>query len=259
MKAAKKLLYNLLCNKLTGWFILFIFKDNIPDIRWKGYVYNLRKANMRQSTIASIFWGFYESTEIRFVEKYFKGNMDVLELGGSCGVVTSHLVSKLDKNKRLISVEANSDLQIIFKENTQRHNNNSVEIILINKAIHYEDDTVTFYISSNTTESSALNKIDTKSNTVQIPAVTVGNIIDIYRLNEYILVCDIEGTEIQVFLNEKSSLKFCKAIIIEFHDTIYNGILYSTEHLRDIVRSKGFVLIENYGHVHYFEQLTNNS
>jgi FkbM family methyltransferase len=254
----KKAFYQLLCNKLTGSLIVFLFKDKIPDIRWKGYAFTLRDTQIPASITASIFWGFYESAEIRFAEKYFRGNMNVLEMGGSCGIVSAHLVSKLHVGKKLISVEANSNLRAIWEENTRRYNHNASTLILLNNAIHYGSDAVAFHISGNTTESSAVNESKSNVNTIQIPAITLSKIVDVYQPGDYMLVCDIEGAEAAVFLNEDAALVSCKAILIELHTTTYKNVMYPVEALKKIIESKDFHLIDSHGPVFYFERSTKN-
>lgn len=209
---------------------------------------------MRPSIIASVFFGFYESAEIRFAEKYHNGNSDVIELGGSCGVVTSHLVSKLQSGNRLISVEANKNLRVVWEENTRRANHHSTELILINEAIHYHSATVNFHISNDTTESSAVTGETIVSNAVELPAVTLGEVVDRYKISNYTLVCDIEGAEAQVFLHERTSLQSCHSILIELHDTVYKNEPYSVGRLSELIKALGFNLIENHGPVHYFKR-----
>lgn len=250
----KKIVYRLLCNSFTNKIIEFLFGKSIPDIRWRRYAFNLTDIGRNHSIYASVFWGFYESSEIRFVEKYFKGNLDVIEFGGSCGVVTSHIVSKLNQNKKLISVEANKQLRLVWEINTQRHNTKLAEIELVNKAIHYDSVEVNFYISRNTTESSSKKNDVNNSNSFIIPAITLKEIIDLYKVNEYILVCDIEGSEIQILLNENDAFKFCQSIIIELHSTVHNGISYSISQLENLILQKGFKRISNHGPVYYFEK-----
>ena len=93
-------------------------------------------------------------------------------MGGSCGVVTAHLVSPLQSDKKLISVEANKKLRTVWEKNTKRHNNNNAELILLNNAIHYGSETVSFQISNNTTESGTFKQGDINSNVIEIAAIT---------------------------------------------------------------------------------------
>ena len=60
-------------------------------MRWSGYSFNVSPREMPKRIIASIFWGFYESAEIRLLNKYFKGDSDVIECGASSGIVSAFI------------------------------------------------------------------------------------------------------------------------------------------------------------------------
>ena len=161
---------------------------------------------MSKTIIASIFWGFYESAEIRFAEKYFKGDTDIVELGSSCGIVSSHFVSKLQAYNKIIAVEANSKLLEVLKTNMERYKHNNEEIIILNNVLHYGAAEVSFHISNNTTESRIADEHNHSEHIVTIPAITLDSIVDKYQLNNYSLVCDIEGAEAALFINETAAL-----------------------------------------------------
>src|SRR2546423_14009346 len=59
---------------------------------------------------ASLFWGFYESAEIRFVRQYLRRDCDAVELGSSLGVVSCNVRRRLMPRRRLVCVEANPRL-----------------------------------------------------------------------------------------------------------------------------------------------------
>ena len=259
MGVLKKIAYKILCNNITGSIILFLFKDRIPDMRWKGFSFSLDDEIVTKTIIASVFWGFYEGAEIRFAEKYFNGTKDVVEMGGSCGVVTAHLTAPLQSDKRIISVEANKKLRAIWEKNTKRHNTNKAELILLNNAIHYGSDSVCFQMSNNTTESGTFKQGDINSNVIAIDAITLSKIVDTYKLKDYVLVCDIEGSEVEVFLNETIALDYCSSILIELHPIKYTDTFYSIESLVKLIENRSFTLKDCYGPVHFFENKRKNN
>ena len=77
-----------------------IFGDSLPDIRWRGFRFIVTRDGISDRNRAMIFWGFYESAEIRLIEKYFDGKTDVIELGSSMGIVSTHIAKKLVAGKR---------------------------------------------------------------------------------------------------------------------------------------------------------------
>jgi len=213
---------------------------------------------MSKTIIASIFWGFYESSEIRFAEKYFKGTTDIVELGSSCGIVSSHFISKLQAYKKFIAVEANSGLLKVLKINLERYKHNNAEIIILNNALHYGAAQVSFQLSNNTTESRIANGLTHSGDMVTIQAITLDNIVNRYHLNNYSLVCDIEGAEAAIFMNETAALSNCKYIFIELHAIQYAGINYSVDQLKTMITQKGFAQKDQHGPVCYFERMANS-
>lgn len=249
----KKVIFRILCNNMTGAVIESIYKDRVPDLRWPKFRFRTSGAGMEKWVLASIFWGFYEGAEVRFIEKYFKGDTDVVELGASSGIISAHIVSKLQKGKRLISVEANNMLADVWQENTKRHNVNGAESRLLHYAVSYKSESVMFGISSNTTESRLAGPTAADAGKViAVPAINLQTIVENNQLNGYTLFCDIEGAEIEILQNEHAGFISCRDIFIELHDLTYEGQRYDAERLIGLILEKGFRLVDRYGYVCYF-------
>jgi FkbM family methyltransferase len=253
----KRMISRVLCNGVTGRLILLLYQHKIPNLRYPHFRFDLREANMDKKLIAAIFWGIYESAEIRFVEKYFKGEVDAIELGASCGVVSSHIVSKLQGNKRrLIGVEANHSLSKTWQSNVAVHNVNGADVLFLNRAISYHGDSVKFALSSNTTESKIATSDVGENEYIEVSSITLSRLIQEYQIsNDYALFCDIEGAELQLFLNEDNSLKKCKYLFIELHESNEQGIYYSVDDLNLLIQKRGFKLIDRHGPVFHYRQL----
>ena len=248
--SGKKIVFRALCNNFTGRIITAIYRDKIPDLRWRKFRFSTAGTGMKSWVEASIFWGFYEGAEIRFIEKYFNGDTDVLELGASSGIVSAHIITKMKTNYRLVSVEANKHLTAVWTENTKRHNVNGIKLELLNAAIYYHGDTVMFDISSDTTESKLAGP-DNDTGT-EVPAMKLGSIVSQYGLKEYSLFSDIEGAELDILLNGDEALSTCRHIFIELHDAHRGGRLYTADELVKIIENKGFRLVDRYGNVCFF-------
>ena len=248
----KELSHRLLCNDLSGSVIRAFCKNKIPDIRWQKFQFDITDAGMSNSMAASIFWGFYEAAEIRFVQKYIKGDLDVIELGASCGVVSSHILSKLSPKNRLISVEANKALQSTWLTNTDRHNVRKSFKTLLNCAIYYDDDHVSFNISNNTTESSIAKGSIQSSSVMIVPARKLSSVVEDFKIKNYALVCDIEGAEVGILLNDAEVFSNCRLLLIELHSTEYRNTLYEVELIKDLIIAKGFNLTDRHGNVFLF-------
>ena len=255
MKGYKWLIFRVLCNDVTGWMIGVIFSNRIPDIRWRSFRFQINPKWVNKKQMASIFWGFYESTEIRFVEKYLDGTRDVLELGGSIGVVSSHIASKLLSGKKLISVEANPMLIDAIDCNVKNHLKRGANVLVENCAISYFKDTVELIITDNNTETHVLEEPMHDNSNLVVKAHTVESIVNANHLNDFAMVCDIEGSEIEILLNEGSVLQICSQLIIELHHTHYQQASYSVQDLVGLIQGHGFDVIEQRGPVYYFIRL----
>lgn len=255
MRRIKIFLFNFFCNKLTGGIISNIFGDYIPDVRWRKFRFFIEKKYVNKKLIASIFFGFYESAEIRYIEKYLRKDIDVLELGGSIGIVSAHISSKLSKDQMLITVEANPYLINNVETNIKRHKTDGLIFHVLNYAISYNVQHVRLNITSNNTETKVIkNQEDTYSG-IHVEAKTVSDILKKFYRNNFAIVCDIEGSEIEIFMNEHNGLKNCSQLFIELHKAFYNNRFYSISELKTIIEEiHNFKYVDNDGPVYYFSK-----
>ena len=202
-----------------------------------------------------MFWGFYESAEIRFIEKYLSSDFDVLELGGSIGVVSSHIRARLGKDRRLISVEANPRLIDCLRINLMSHRTHDTGYVIINCAVSYDVESVHLALSDNNTETKVFKSKPNLSSAVAVAARTIESIIQEQRLNDYVMVADIEGSEVEIFIHETQSLVRCKQLFIELHDTVYSGQSYSVNEVAEMIQSSDGTSMLPYGttaHSHFW-------
>jgi FkbM family methyltransferase len=251
MMLMRKLLFRILCNSATGKIISLFFNYNIPNIRYGFKKYQTPKKYCNDTVRAMIFWGFYESAEMRLIKKYIFKNIPVIELGASLGIVSSHINQYINIETSYTVVEANPYLIDFIKQNILRHNDNKVNFNIINSAIAYNTlGKIEMAISSNNTESTLIkNNQKNISNSTVINAISLSSIV----LEPYTLICDIEGAEIDIFKYDKIGLDKCKNLFIELHNTHFNKKKYSVSDLQNIiVNDLGFNLIERDGNVFYF-------
>lgn len=234
--------------------ILYLFKENIPSLRYQNYKFDVTKANMDKRIVASVFWGFYESAEIRFIEKYFNGDVDAIELGASSGIVSSHIISKFQTSaKRFIGVEANGNLRTTWNNNVARHNRSQVNATLLNYAVYYSGESVRFALSGNPTESRISQGDGVNTKEIEVTSITLSALLSNHAVKDFALFCDIEGGELQIFLNEKASLANCKQIFIELHECNEKSKHYAVRDINLLIQEKGFELIDSHGAVHYYQ------
>ena len=95
---------------------------------------------------------------------------------------------------------------------------------------------------------------DSHCESIAVKNVTLNQLLETHSLKSPTLICDIEGAEIQIILEDTEALKSCQQIIIELHPTTYKGIAYSQKTLSELIQARGFRWIDQEGHVHVFEK-----
>jgi len=252
MSFIKNKIATALCSDFVGAFLAKFYNNQIPSRRYGKFIYDCSSDYILDSVKASIFWGIYESAEVRFVREYLRSDLDVIELGASIGVVTTHILRKIRNGNKCIALEANPNLMETLKSNIEI-NNNANNYHIINKAISYNgEDEIKLFLGRENVHSS-INK--SNGEFVKVKSANLADILDEYKINSYALVCDIEGTEIEILLHDHEILLKCEQLIIELHDTYYQGSKYNVESMvKLITENVGFTNISNYGTVYYFKK-----
>lgn len=248
------MIFRLLCNETTGFLIALILGNKVYDVRWSKFTFYVDRKLISGKQIASIFWGFYESAERRLIEKHLPANLDVIELGSSLGIVTSHIGSRLLPGRKLIGVEANPKLISLLNANVKKHLVNGVYFFVSNQAIDYQKSEVELSITNNNTETRVITDSQIPTGVV-VRTTRVDSLMKDHHIQDYVLVCDIEGAEIGVLLNDSDALKSCSHLFIELHETYYQDKRYDVDSLvRMIVQDHRFVLFDHHGPVFYFSR-----
>ena len=248
----KRRVFRALCHPWIGLWIYRVFKGRIPNIRTgKRFIMPLNYCNF--SNHASVFWGFYESAEIRLINRYLSPHFPVIELGGSLGIVSSYINSKI-AGQRHIVVEANPFIISTIENNLLALNEsrpNCAEVI--NAAIGYKGEETFISISSNNTESKVVSD-GQQSNHVKVFTINLEQLIDRLDGQPFTLVCDIEGSEIELVHNEPKAIEKCKWIFMEIHAGFYESRIHTIEETLDKILNLGFTIKAKDGNVYYFER-----
>lgn len=188
--------------------------------------------NQSSFILSLIGSGIYERKEIMLVNKYLLPDLDVIELGSSIGLVSLAIAKKT--KKRVYSIEANPKLfqnLLVTKKANNLHS-----LTFINAAISYSSSSeVPFLID----ERNLGSKIQNSEDSIRIGATTIGKVIQEHSIDEFALVSDIEGAEIDFILNEDVLLmQKCRQIIIELHDTCFMNSHFSTSKMADLIKEK---------------------
>lgn len=224
----------------------FTFKDRIPSFKIRiattSYVTDTIKA--------MIFWRIYESAEIRFVKQYLRQDVDVVELGSSIGVVSSHIAKHLGAGRKLICVEGNPNLASVLSLNLAI-NAQHLDFCILPSVIDYTkrpNERIEFYVGATNISSSLTGR----GECIQVPSTTLSLVLAEQKLQDYSLVMDIEGAELGILLHDKEPLKLAKQIIAELHSVTHQGVNYSVNDLVEAIEKAGFALTARRGPVCVF-------
>jgi FkbM family methyltransferase len=245
----------LFCNKVFGALVGAIYRQRLDLF---GLVLDSRSPVVSPVFKSLIFWKLYEHREIKAVQTEMRSDLDVVELGGSIGAVTAHIAAVLEDRRRLITVEPNPAL-LGQLQKTVLDNTPDCRLTVINAALAYAaqgPSTVEFVVDDNSTLS-RIKGIDQPrhATTVRVPAVTLAALLDQYGIDDYVLVCDIEGAEVGFLMSDRDSLARCRQCIIELHKCLWNGTSYSEEDLALLIQKDlGFRLRSQNGPVYVFDR-----
>jgi FkbM family methyltransferase len=246
----KVLLAKILTSNVIGILISKLYKNKIPF--YNTFIYT-SSSEISPRIKASIFWKIYESSEVRFIKKYLNNNYDVIELGGSIGV-GSVQIGKIVNPQKVITVEANPQLIPIIQNNFIR--NGIQNFLLINCIISSSEKEEWFEFGTG----NLVGKISAtqKDNATLLNTTTLSKIIQTNKINKFNLVCDIEGAEVDLLINDSRSLTNCQTIIIETHKTTYQGKSYEPESIKSMLLNTGFKLIDQHGPIFVLSKINNS-
>ncbi len=243
----KKAIAKLLQISFIGKIIRILMNNSI---KYKGLIISTRSKEISNSAVSSLFFNMYESCEIRFIQKYLNRNIESIEIGSSIGV-TGSMIGSIS-SERIILIEANNTLIPILKQNA---NANIDNYEIVNAVIDYSDKREkTLFRIGETNISGQLSENNISSKNIEIPITTLSIIKSQYKIDKYNLICDIEGAEVGLFIEENSIFNDCDVLIIELHKTIYKNRGYTINDIKDMILKKGFKLIDSYIEVFCFKK-----
>lgn len=238
-----------MCNETTGKIITVFFGNFIPNIRYGFKRFYVPEAYCNGTVKAMLFWGFYESAEMRLIPKYINVDLPVIELGASLGIVSCRAIARLQINSSYTCIEANPYLVPFIKKNIALHHPTKKEVVVENLAIAYGGkEEVNIQITGNNTQ----GRINYEDNNNAAAVYVKTSSLLAFSAKPYTLICDIEGMEIEVLKHDAAALDNCKYLFIELHKAWYLKDVYEVEALKTLIINMGFSLIERDGNVFYF-------
>lgn len=258
-QATKNRIGAVLCHPLVGQALATLSRDRI---RSGSLTIRTAHPSISPRTKAQIFWGIYESAEIRFVQRHLRDDLDLLEVGSSLGVVSSHARSRLGAGARMVCVEANPDLIATIEANLSS-NCPGRAFAVLNRALDYESPggTTRLRLWGDTSESHlgrlahAADGASRAAREVEVPSATIASLVRENGLRDYALISDVEGAEAGFVFADRAELDGCRQIIIELHDTEHAGRRLAWQDLlAELVGRFGFRVVDGFGPVQVLER-----
>lgn len=239
----KRFVGPIIANRWTGIIAARVLGNRIPH---RGLTIDTSSPVVDAETKAALLVNGYESAEYRFVQRYLPSDCDVLELGGSLGVISCTIRRRIAADRRQFVVEADPRLAKVLRQNLALNDcARGVEVVEV--AISYgAGDTVKFALGERSDSGRIAADADGLP-TIEVPAVTLAQLIERHDLTDFALVCDIEGVEWRIVEHDLDALATARVIVMETHGTPDHG---SHDDLVAAILATGrFALLDRYGPV----------
>ncbi|MGE0282486.1 MAG: FkbM family methyltransferase [Rhizobiaceae bacterium] len=184
--------------------------------------------------------GKYEHEEATLITRHLPDHLPIIELGGSLGVVSALVRSKLKPDTRHLIVEANPRLIEICEANAAAGRAGTE---IIHGAVYYDGPVARFGIA-NEVHASAIGQSGS-AEMIEVPAVTLSQLFQ--RLGSpprFVLVSDVEGAEYDLFAQEAETLRHVELAIVELHPRNYAALGWNEAELIRNAASVGLQVAE---------------
>ena len=191
-----------------------------------GVVLPLKQLPLDAKTKRRILRGGYETAERKLVAKFVKQGDQVLEFGGSLGVVSSILAQRVGASGRVISVEPDDSLRLAFNYQMQLNNLEVKCICALGCPIWAEAVPDEWKSQSFSNQGHSLSgraeRGGADDGVGSAPWKTALEICHESSLEPNVLIVDIEGAETVWCEHSPNFPKSVDLLIVEFHPEI-NG------------------------------------
>lgn len=191
--------------------------------------------------------GKYEQDERRAIERHMPADLPVIELGGSLGIISRFIASRLADTTAHVVVEANPDLVAICEANARRAAR-SGPVTLVHKALSYDGPRVAFLASDDFLS----NRIASGSpgHAVEVETCALPELVALAGAEDgYCLIADIEGAEFDLFRHDREALAGCRIAIVEIHPAIFEDDDRTEAEFWELVSAAGMRQVERTANV----------
>lgn len=200
--------------------------------------------------------GRYEEPERRLIERFVDPKQPMVELGGSLGVLSAYIGRKLAPETPFLVVEANPRIIEACTANARAGRGPDGRLTVMNCALAYGASEVSFPVGDNVHVNRLSGARRDVQETATVPAHTLAEFrraLD-ERPGSFTLVMDIEGSEFDVFANDREVLESCALAIVEAHPYLFVERGKSLEDFLDLVHGAGFHTLARDGNTFAFQR-----
>ena len=191
------------------------------------------KAIFSDTIIGAIKKGNYERREATEVQRIVEPGERVLEIGGGIGFVSA--VAALDPRvEKIVVFEANPLLMPVIAELHEMNGVANVDVVngVLMNSTHAE--AAKFYVRQDFWSSSLAEKPWGYERAIDVPTYSFSEQVE--RIRPTLIVCDIEGGELNLF--ENANLSGVKKVLMEVHQEVIGRD--GMKKLFDSMSSRGF-------------------
>lgn len=190
--------------------------------------------------------GYYERDERELLGKAVRCGDKVVELGagiGLIGLISRRIVGTIGD---VTSFEANPKLEPVILRN---YSINAFTPKLVMKAVDVVGEGLNFRVSDDILGSSAENSDTLLSDRLDVPSVSLSEVVKTYRPN--VIIMDVEGSEKSLL--KCQSLDRVDRVLVEMHPRTLGRQL--CDELETGMTDRGFSIVERVGDNILFERL----
>ncbi len=189
---------------------------------------------------SALLRGKYEAEEAALIAAHLPRDRAVIELGGSLGIVSALIGSRLDAGVAHVIVEANPALVETCARNAGVA---ARPAAALRQAAVYYDGPVARFAAGGHVHANRLAASGDDAGVIEVPAVTLESLWQgIGAPAGFTLVCDIEGGEVAMVQAEGAVLRHCDMVIMELHPGNYAGGKTTEDRLIAALAAAGLVL-----------------
>jgi FkbM family methyltransferase len=209
-------------------------------VRMDGLIYSVASPQITTGHKSTLAFGLHEMEERELIRRWMPSDVPVLEFGGGLGVVSCLANRKLREPSSHIVVEANPVMAVALESNRDL---NGCKFQVVNKAIAYDCDYIDLILDAEFVSSSVKA---TSGRTVKVKTTTVLELMDAAGFDQAGIVCDIEGSELDLIRRELPSLGArIQFLMAEMHPAILGADVVD-DLLREL-KELGFVMKQQIG------------